>query len=862
MSSLPHPKQAGQPGGATLAAARRRPPWQAYLLALGCTGATLLLRFAIGPLHYPAFGAALFAFPILLSAGIGGFGPGVASTLAAVALVLTFPASVQTSPSIAFEIVTLLAAGLIVSSVAGRLKEHAAANRRSRLLGGLFIAAACAIVTAVAVFRSIESPPTGASQDRSILRLVAALHGLHQRSAAVEQDASDFAHTPDASHAATLRASLREEQASADLLGELLGPDPERNADLTALRAAVNDERRRLGSLLSARPAAAATAVPTPRPIELQSGDLDDLIERIEWMTLSDAEERASRAEDHNAFTRSVVLLGGGLASCLLVMGVFVIGADEAERRHSEEGLRSENEWLENAVRERTRELLETNRSLAASEERLQLFVRHVPAALAMFDTEMRYLTASTRWVEDHQMDAGPLRGRPHYDLFPDIPEAWKEIHRRALAGETLRSEREQVRRPDGSVQWLRWEVLPWHEADGRVGGILIFREDITERIETEESLRYHQQLLQETGHIAKVGGWEFDAVTGKGGWTEEVARIHDLDPAHPINRDEGIDFYEPGSRARIAEAVKRAVEQGVSYDLELQIVSASGVHKWVRTIGHPVVVDGRVVKVRGSFQDITAQKRTEEEIRRLNAELESRVVRRTAELEAANRELEAFSYSVSHDLRAPLRSVNGFARVLLEDFAPTLPQEARDCIARICNGASRMGQLIDDLLAFSRLSRAPLTLQPVDMNALVHSALIELQSGSDAARAEVRFSALHPCEGDPALLKQVWTNLLSNAFKYSSRRDQPVVEIGSAAAEGTVEYFVRDNGTGFDMRYAHKLFGVFQRLHRADEFEGTGVGLAIVQRIIHRHGGRVRAVAKPDQGATFFFTLHQSHVS
>ena len=249
-------------------------------------------------------------------------------------------------------------------------------------------------------------------------------------------------------------------------------------------------------------------------------------------------------------------------------------------------------------------------------------------------------------------------------------------------------------------------------------------------------------------------------------------------------------------------------------------------------------------------------RRRAEAEIKNLNAELELRVAKRTAELEAANKELEAFSYSVSHDLRAPLRAVNGFAGIVLEDFGPHLPEEGRRHLERIRDGGQRMGELIDDLLKFSRLSRQPVNRQPVNPARIVEETLEELKPQRAGRQIELRIGELPPCQADPVLLKQVWVNLVSNAIKYSRDREPAIVEIGCRQENGTKVYFVRDNGAGFDMQYAGKLFGVFQRLHRADQFEGTGVGLAIVHRIVHRHGGRVWAEAQVDRGAVFYFTL------
>jgi signal transduction histidine kinase len=251
-----------------------------------------------------------------------------------------------------------------------------------------------------------------------------------------------------------------------------------------------------------------------------------------------------------------------------------------------------------------------------------------------------------------------------------------------------------------------------------------------------------------------------------------------------------------------------------------------------------------------------TALRSSEGEVHELNEELEKRVIQRTTQLEAANQELEAFTYSVSHDLRAPLRHISGFSKILMEDFGSSLSPEAQRYLQRIQASTTRMGVLVDDLLNLARLGRKQLRCQVTGLDSVVQEVISDLKPESDGRQVEWKISNLPYVECDPSLIKQVFQNLLSNALKYTRPRACAVIEVNHTNADGQPVVFVRDNGVGFSMKYADKLFGVFQRLHRAEDFEGTGVGLATVQRIIQKHGGRVWVEAELDKGATFYFTI------
>ncbi len=320
------------------------------------------------------------------------------------------------------------------------------------------------------------------------------------------------------------------------------------------------------------------------------------------------------------------------------------------------------------------------------------------------------------------------------------------------------------------------------------------------------------------------------------------------------VGRDFSEFFTEP-ERAR--QGYQKAFSMGVVRDFPLTLSHCTGTLMPVLYNASTYLDrEGKVLGVFAAARDVTQTRSMEEELRRLNATLEQKVQERTADLTQANEELESFAYSVSHDLRSPLRAIDGFSLKLVKSSGDVLDQEGRRLLQVVRDNALRMGQLIDDLLRFSRLGRRELEVSRVDMELLAKSVATELLDLENDRLIEFSCGELPPAQGDPALLREVWLNLLSNAIKFSRRRPVAHISVGGAVEGAEVSYWVKDDGDGFDMAYAGKLFGVFQRLHRQDEFEGTGVGLALVQRILHRHRGHIEGEGHLESGAIFHFSL------
>jgi PAS domain S-box-containing protein len=424
---------------------------------------------------------------------------------------------------------------------------------------------------------------------------------------------------------------------------------------------------------------------------------------------------------------------------------------------------------------------------------------------------------------------------------------------------------------------------LPFHDSGGRVlGTFAVYHRDprsptaeelaqiknaaylaavAAERTRAEATLREGEMRYRLASRASSDVIWEYVAATASLQWSDWAETVFGYTPdqvgSYASWWDERV---HPDDRERVLALLESSLFGSDSFWAdEYRFRRADGTYAHILDRAYIVRTDmGEVVRMIGAMQDMTGRKQAEDEILRLNAELERRVEERTAQLAAANKELEAFSYSVSHDLRAPLRHIDGFGRLLAQREGARLDETSARYLHIIGESARRMGQLIDDLLAFSRMSRAEMQALPVDLGALVKDIRHDLAASVESRTVVWEIGPLPIVRGDPAMIRIVLVNLLSNALKYTAPRHEAHISITATTIADWWQIAVADNGVGFDMQYVHKLFGVFQRLHRDEEFEGTGIGLATVRRIIGRHGGEVWARGELDVGATFCFTLKQ----
>ena len=438
-------------------------------------------------------------------------------------------------------------------------------------------------------------------------------------------------------------------------------------------------------------------------------------------------------------------------------------------------------------------------------------------------------------------------------------PEQRKEvIDILAANGEMEPREFEAVRR-DGTPFWVLIAVAEVIDANGN----LLYYEgtnmDITMRKRTEKALKENEERFKKVIECSGVWIWEVDA---KGMYTyvspmEENILGYKTDEI--IGKKYFYDSFAPDIKAEMTKAALGVfAEKGVFTNLENANIHKDGHVVILSTSGSPLLdAKGNLMGYRGADTDITQRKQGEEEIKRINAELEQRVHERTFQLETINKELESFSYSVSHDLRSPLRSIDGFSNLLLKNYSNLLDDQGKDYFQRVMKASRRMGLLIDDLMKLSRFTRIEMKRGITNLSSIAESIVEEFKSADPERQINIFIQPGMIANVDSDLIQNALQNLFDNAWKYSKNKADAKIEFGAMEKDGNTVYYVRDNGAGFDMKYVDKLFSAFQRLHSDDEFEGTGIGLATVNRIIHRHGGTIWAEGAVNSGATFYFTLN-----
>jgi PAS domain S-box-containing protein len=560
------------------------------------------------------------------------------------------------------------------------------------------------------------------------------------------------------------------------------------------------------------------------------------------------------------------------------------------------------------------RRLASTRQQEQSSRRRYHELASLLPQTLFETDSHGRLTFCNDHGLAAFGYTAGELdQGISVFDTIAaeDLPRARTNFARRLAGGQGSSSGEEYTaRRRDGSTFPVLIYAHPWGAGDEATGlrGIII---DISERVRlsderqarADEALRFNHALssLARSPELAAddpavafralteasaqalqcetVAIWlytedrgaiscedQYDLSLGRHSSGMELATASSPTYFNTLESREIIVAHDVTTDPRVAELFDSYLSPlGITSMMDCPILVGG---RMLGTICHEHKGPGRTwsMEEQGFATAIAGfvavvleahrRHRAEESLRTLNEELERRVRERTEELEGALQRQEAFAYSISHDLRAPLRAVDGYCRIVMEEYGPALPAKAQTMLERMCRSVCRMGLLIDDLLSFSRLSIQPLHRQEVDVQGMVAEVVHDLIAEGERGRIRLTVGDLPPCQADPTLLRQVFINLIGNAIKYSGRKEQAEIEVGATRSGGVTTYHVRDNGAGFDMAYADKLFGVFQRLHGMEEFEGTGVGLAIVQNIVSRHGGTIRAEAQEGKGAAFYFTL------
>jgi PAS domain S-box-containing protein len=676
-----------------------------------------------------------------------------------------------------------------------------------------------------------------------------------------------------------------------DRLGWLTIDNSSQQQRIGRLREQIGATMQASDQLVSLRrmsPGVRQTKLETDAQLIANARSTADQIQREEESLLL---ERSRRTAEARRRILAVAILGCLTGVFFLVIAGFGIHRQLGVSALARAQVSALNVDLERRVEQRTAalqaEMIQSNQAIQAlreSEERFQTLANSIPQLAWVAEGDGHIFWYNQRWyaytgTTPEEMDGGGWNRVLDPAFLPRVTERWDA----SIAQGVPLDMEFPLLGADGNFRMFLTRVMPLKDASGRVVRWFGTNTDISELKEAERLLAGQKEALSRQSEelIGSQQALQVQTLTLRSVldsmaeglvvaddqgkfliWNTAAERIlgQGVSALPPEKWAAHYQLFQADMVTPLPPGVtplERAL-QGESSTLEIFVrnpKTREGV--WIESSGGPLKDEdgtshGGVV----AFRDITQKKTAEKQIQQLNEELEQRVLRRTAQLEVANKELEAFSYSVSHDLRAPLRHIAGFSRILEEEFGPLLPTDAQRHLQRIQEGTRRMGVLIDELLTLARVGRQALRTEVTSLTEVVHEIIDLLSPETTGRQVEWKIADLPFVECDRGLIKQVFQNLLSNALKYSRKRVKAEIEIGQTSNHGEIVIFVRDNGVGFNMDYADKLFGVFQRLHRSEDFEGTGVGLATVHRIVTKHGGRIWPEAEIDKGSTFYFTL------